>query len=829
MSGATLQLSAFVLGVTENIVDLINSDNSGATVSDSVKDGPNIANLTKATVHSYSEAMGVLRQIARNVEEEFADVLDERAELSEAFPPYNPCHTIVLIHKIPADQPEGPEMNSMSFIALGDSERPPLCGINLEQLTKYEKTHKTHTAVVGVLSAIRSNRLRVPFTKSKLTSLLRRAYNQEKNNPYNEVNQPTKSFLFVFAYDDATHAEESYHTLVTAKRVCNVMGGGGVGPASRDLAVEKWRLEQDIVELRDELNIAKAVHDYKPCIVDQAKPIANIQEEEMKRIAAINKKREDARLKAQNDMRLQAQKEAQAIIEQEERRSNSNIRELEDKLREKLAINAELTAERDRKVKEFDKQLEKIRKKKVEEEERAEKLREELKGLEEELQARNASISKARQQLEVLTQDHAKGRELILTGREETKEKRVKIYQERRAQRQQWLQEIEATNHKVMEQVKQLSKECHTTGVRLGEDGIGEDEVKDDIKAIQSVLPSLVNIDEPSGSDFQSSEELRQRLEEYFESERRQLEHKLAEEHKRKEELEKAAESYKNRIAEHHVRVKRDQLQDALKKERHLEGLIEQVVQYLEHGCRMTKIPNKSAARKRYFFISDDRKKILSCEMDEMGVPINRKRPTTTVFLKDIKRVVLGQYTATFEHFAKGKKERTGGMDDEEGPFNPRATGSVTPQNVHKFFYRSFSFEFKKTKTLDVITDTDSDFEAWVVALKRLLGGKFALGGEPAPTVEWGAPLDLGTKPNAEKLSREEAQLCASSHITPNQYLNAKSEIMQKSQTAYVTVYDIRTMSSLDLPRAQVVYEYFLSRRLISAPSEPDPSMPIAI
>ena len=49
---------------------------------------------------------------------------------------------------------------------------------------------------------------------------------------------------------------------------------------------------------------------------------------------------------------------------------------------------------------------------------------------------------------------------------------------------------------------------------------------------------------------------------------------------------------------------------------------------------------------------------------------------------------------------------------------------TITPQNLNKYFYRSFSFEFKKGKTLVVITDTDSDFEAWIVALKRLLGSK---------------------------------------------------------------------------------------------------------
>ena len=304
--------------------------------------------------------------------------------------------------------------------------------------------------------------------------------------------------MFVWCFNDTNHAEETYHTLTTARRVGNVMGGAGVGPASRDLGVEKWRLEQDILELKDELSIAKAVHDYKPCIYDQPKAVQNIQEEEFKRITAINKKREEARAKAQNEMRLQAQKEAQMVIEQEEKKSNSNLQELEEKLKQKLILNSELNAERDKKIKEFDKQLEKIRKKKVEEEEKALKLKEEIKAIEEELNARNTAISKAREQLEVLNKDHIRGREMILQGREETKSKRQQIYDQRRKQREQWLEEIEAINNKVIEQVRLLAKEKAAAGIgRVMADDINVRDVQADIDSIQKFLPKLIDIDDP--------------------------------------------------------------------------------------------------------------------------------------------------------------------------------------------------------------------------------------------------------------------------------------------------------------------------------------------
>jgi len=831
-----IQIQAYVLGVTENVTDLLNIENVSGVVIDSVKEGPSVCNVTKQQVNSAADAAEALKKVAANAEEVFMEVLDESRE-KDPFPPYNPSQCVLAILKYPNLEAveNGIESNSCYLISLGDSERPPLCGINLDHLNKYEKTHKSHTALVSVLGAIRCNRLRIPFTKSKLTSLLRRAYNQEKHNLQNELNKPTKSMIFMWVFDDESHAEETYHTLNTAKRICNVMGGAGVGPASRDLSVEKWRLEQDILELKDELAIAKAVHDYKPCIFDQPKPVQNIQEEEFKRITAINKKREEARAKAQADMRAQAQKEAQLIIEQEEKKSNSNLQELEEKLKQKLLVNAELNAERDRKIKEFDKQLDKIRKKKQEEEEKANKLKEEIGAIEEELNARNMAIEKARNQLNVLTQDHTRGRDLILQGREETKDKRQKIFEQRQAQRQQWLASIDESNQKVLEQVRILNKERAAVGIgRIVSADIGEKKIQDDIDKIQSFLPTLLKLD---AQEKPATERLRQMMEDYFEKEKVNFERKLVEEDNRKKQLEKDAEVYKARIQEHQMRVKKDQMQEAMKKERHLEGLVEQVIQYLEHGCRMTKIPSKGSARKRYFFI-EDRKKFLSCEMDDSGLPVNRKRPTTTVYFKDIKRIILGQYTPAFEQFdgsKKGtKKGADEGLDDDEGSYNPSPTQTITPTNLHKYFYRSFSFEFKKGKTLDVITETDSDFEAWIVAFKRLLGSKSEWeamqdvkkgkrpdpNAEPPPMIEWGIPLDLTGKPGVDKLSKEEYSLCEKNHITPNQYLNAKTEILQKAQSSFITVYDVRTLSSLDLPRSQEVHEFFLMKKMIASPAE---------
>lgn len=39
------------------------------------------------------------------------------------------------------------------LLVLGDSERPPLCGVHLSQMQRYSAVHKSHSAVVAVLGA----------------------------------------------------------------------------------------------------------------------------------------------------------------------------------------------------------------------------------------------------------------------------------------------------------------------------------------------------------------------------------------------------------------------------------------------------------------------------------------------------------------------------------------------------------------------------------------------------------------------------------------------------------------------------------------------------
>ncbi|PWV02941.1 hypothetical protein C3747_183g84 [Trypanosoma cruzi] len=164
------------------------------------------------------------------------------------------------------------DANSLTFVALGDAERSALCGIDAAAQLHHEGVQRALVSAAGIVSGICRRRLRVPFGMSELSELLRRAYNTEKGNRNNSLNGSTETALLAHAFLDAVWAEESFHCLSMTRRVGNILGSTGIRYVTRDLAVDKWRPDQEIMELRDELMIARAVYNYRHCGYESNKP-----------------------------------------------------------------------------------------------------------------------------------------------------------------------------------------------------------------------------------------------------------------------------------------------------------------------------------------------------------------------------------------------------------------------------------------------------------------------------------------------------------------------------------------------------------------------------
>ncbi|PWV10365.1 hypothetical protein C3747_70g104 [Trypanosoma cruzi] len=220
------------------------------------------------------------------------------------------------------------DANSLTFVALGDAERPALCGIDATAQLHYEGAQRALVSAAGIVSGIRRRRLRVPFGMSELSELLRRAYNTEKGNRNNSLTGSTETVLLAHAFSDAVWAEESFHCLSMTRRVGNVLGSTGIGFATRDLAVDKWRLDQDIMELRDELMIARTVYDYTHCGYESNRPISDMDEEGMERVNAIESNREEARERQLSVFCERAKHEAEKMSKELEQGGGATLDEI---------------------------------------------------------------------------------------------------------------------------------------------------------------------------------------------------------------------------------------------------------------------------------------------------------------------------------------------------------------------------------------------------------------------------------------------------------------------------------------------------------------------
>ncbi|KAF8290223.1 hypothetical protein TcYC6_0005020 [Trypanosoma cruzi] len=139
--------------------------------------------------------------IVKNYEKYFASVLCEKQPTPEleAMPSYLPDTVVLQLyrHDGEAEFADCMDANFLTFVALGDAERPVLCGIDATAQLHYEGAQRALVSAAGIVSGIRRRRLCIPFGMSEVSQLLRRAYNTEKGNPNNSLTGSTETVLLV--------------------------------------------------------------------------------------------------------------------------------------------------------------------------------------------------------------------------------------------------------------------------------------------------------------------------------------------------------------------------------------------------------------------------------------------------------------------------------------------------------------------------------------------------------------------------------------------------------------------------------------------------------
>lgn len=191
----------------------------------------------------------------------------------------------------------------------------------------------------------------------------------------------------------------------------------------------------------------------------------------------------------------------------------------------------------------------------------------------------------------------------------------------------------------------------------------------------------------------------------------------------------------------------------------------------------------------RHFWISQDKTSLYSCEYNSDETP-NYERKTNTISLSDIKQVIMGQYLEGFQMYAKknvvqrpGKTKSKDKMNDDE--------------------HYSFSLTFKNSPVAVNLIADEKYFEYWIIGLRELLNQ------DPV----WGAPMDLTICKDRDQLDDEELRLCMVHHVQPHIYLAAKHSISKFN--GFVTAFDLRKFSELNLLQCIKIVEYWVSKNII--------------
>ncbi|PWU88529.1 hypothetical protein C4B63_72g42 [Trypanosoma cruzi] len=474
-------------------------------------------------------------------------------------PSYLPDTVVLQLHRDDgeAEFADCMDANSLTFVALGDAGRPALCGIDATAQLHHEGAQRALVSAAGIVSSIRRRRLRIPFGMSELSQLLLRAYNTEKGNRNNSLTGSTGTALLAHAFSDAVWAEESFHCLSTTRRVGNILVSTGIGSATRDLAVDKWRPDQDIMELRDELMIARTVYDYRHCGYESNRLISDMEDEGMKRVNAIESNREEARERQPSVFCERAKHEAEKMTKELGRRGGATLDELERALEAKKRESSALQTGRENRNWEYEHTVEKIRTRKQTEEGASERLRQAMRQPEQELSLRQSAIETREQQLEMVQLDRARGREAVMRERHSIEALRRTFREERCRQRRQWIHQIKEMNAKFPEQVRPLAEERKKKREQAkAKEDVAERALAADIKMIEEYLPKLISLEDIPVNPEETGI-IRRQFDEVFKQEEQTYLASAEEEQARKERLGRGLEVYRQRMLDDHVAKKK--------------------------------------------------------------------------------------------------------------------------------------------------------------------------------------------------------------------------------------------------------------------------------
>jgi hypothetical protein len=733
--GSIYQVNCYVLRPDDTVRDLIDWENSQGIIVDSLRDGTRVKQIEKFRIRSPADVATLSETIQKNI------------ALHWEGPEYRPDSIIFTLarYDTQSELDAMNESNSIHFVCLGDADRPLECGVDALSSEAYAKTQRTLSAVISVLSSLRYHRIRIPFAKAKLTLLLKRSYVIDKARLFDTTTRtPTTSYLIVHAANTIDDAEESYHVLSSGKRIVSIIGSG-IGPASRDVTVDKWRMEMDTMAVHERLAAACRQYTYTPSIYGVIEPNKSIQEEEEKHFRHIQKKHSEIRERAVHEMKKRCLDEAKQIAVEYEKLMTAAPKDRDRLAERRQAVEGIVRSYREKKEK-FEATVARNN--------------EEIDSVEAKIKAAQDNIARQKKHLDMLANASPRAsRKAILAERESAGEQDTE-------RKDAIFNQLSDMYGAVIEKHKGLIAERAGYGLQ---EGLYDAITEIDRQLISSNAPvpiPMEAISEDYGTMF------------------RQVTQAITSEKAATEERLKAA------LAVPSEKRYAAPISADLQSRRVLsDHFVPQLIAYIHNGTCLYKVPTKSGqVKRRYYYIPDDNKSINVVELNDIGIPLDPKKPALTIPVKDIVRIILGQCTDVFREFIKAPApEGAKGPAEVDGfRFAERTPTGLNPTNMSKYFHRSFSLEMKKNKTLNLVADSDEDMEAWVVGLMQL-----------KVPIAYGCELDLTGRDRTSDLTPGEVKYCQLYHALPWQVLALKQNLVRLG-TVTPTVSDIRTLSSLD-------------------------------
>ena len=394
-----------------------------------------------------------------------------------------------------------------------------------------------------------------------------------------------------------------------------------------------------------------------------------------------------------------------------------------------------------------------------------------------------------------------------------------------------------AEEAEAMKPVKELEKELFklkanmTFAMRNREEGLSPEEIAakqplwdvrdavDDLDDdIQKIIPEAMRLEaivlaksgKPADSDSESasgdddesksdaSSESKESEKPPPETEEQKAARLLAEKEAKEKEKELARQ---RKIERASFKRETDHFRETIRKDFFLSELLEKILMYLEFGCNATFVTAKGLERQ--FLNLGNRRKYLNLHAEvKQGNMGDKKIVQRQVAIDKIVGLHLGQHSPQFQLHLK----KIAGRVDPSRNDLPPPVAEIDISNMHRFYYRSFTVQTVKDEgNLDIICDTDTDFEAMVVAIHRVSGRN----------ASWGKPLFVDLADDVDSLLPPEKELCENIHLHPADYLKRRRIVLENDDKLYVTLHDLRVLAALDLYHSQKLLEMWLKQKWI--------------